>query len=147
MYKSGIFEGNVFLQEDYDIESEDSSIDLSDIYKSKFKNLKGYEFTVAGLAYAPFLMKNQGEKFSGYEILQLNALAEHLKFKLKIIELPDGLIPYVKAVYSSRFGKEKVLPSSYLSMVWLINQMGYSIKLWTRVFFSSFHGFPQRWLD
>ena len=110
-------------------------------------HLHPYEFTVAGLACAPFLMKNHDEKFSGHEIIQLNALAEHLKFKLKIIELPDGLIPYVKAVYSSRFGKEKVLPSSYLSMVWLINQMGYSIKLWTRVFFSSFHGFPQRWLD
>ena len=90
VYKSGIFEGNVFLQEDYDIESEDSSIDLSAIYKSKFKNLKDYEFTVAGLAYAPFLMKNQDEKFSEYEILQLNALAEHLNFKPKIIETPDG---------------------------------------------------------
>ena len=87
---SGLFEGKDFLREDFDVSSGVLQLDLNAIYRSKFNNFQGYTFTVAGLNYPPFLMKKRDGTFSGYEIFQLETLAEYLNFKINIIEPPDG---------------------------------------------------------
>ena len=60
------------------------------IFKSKFEDMRGYKYNVAALAYAPFLMKNKGNSFSGYEMYQLDAMASHLNFNYNIIEPSDS---------------------------------------------------------
>ena len=87
---SGIFEGNIMTRKDYDITKEDLVLNLSKIFKSKFKDMRGYKYNVAALAYAPFLMKNKGNSFSGYEMYQLDAMASHLNFNYNIIEPSDS---------------------------------------------------------
>ena len=66
-----------------------TSLGIRKLFKSKFSDMKGYTFRVAALAYPPYLMKN-GDKYSGYEILQLEAMGSMLNFTYQTIEPPDG---------------------------------------------------------
>ena len=84
LFSSGIFEGKRMTKV-----AANTSLGIGKLFKSKFSDMKGYTFRVAALAYPPYLMKN-GDKYSGYEILQLEAMGSMLNFTYKTIEPPDG---------------------------------------------------------
>ena len=84
---SGIFEHKMMTNAKENLEGDRN---LRKLFKSKFTNMKGYTFRVAALPYAPYLIKNQENIFSGYEILQLGALGDFLNFTYQTIEPPDG---------------------------------------------------------
>ena len=88
LFTSGVFEGKIMTKMAPIINSSYS--DLNSVFKSKFSDMKGYTYKVAALSYAPFLMKNIGNIFSGFEIFQLDALAFLLNFQYTIVEPPDG---------------------------------------------------------
>ena len=91
VYSSGIFEGKTMIKI-----AETSKMgshilpSLHDMFRYRLADMKGYKYYIGALPYAPFLMKNKEEKFSGYEIMQVNALASLLNFTYDIIEPPDG---------------------------------------------------------
>ena len=91
VYVSGIFEGKTMIKIAETSRMGPTNLpSLRDMLRHRFADMKGYKYKVGALAYAPFLMKNKEEKFSGYEIMQVDALATLLNFTYNIIEPPDG---------------------------------------------------------
>ena len=80
VFMSGMFEGKIMTKRNVNIKAVSSGLDMRKLFKSKFTDMKGYTYRVAALPYAPFLMKNEKDIFSGYEILQLRALGSLLNF-------------------------------------------------------------------
>ena len=83
VFNSGMFEGKIMNK----ISLNPS---LTHMFRSRLTDMKGYSYKVGALPYAPFLMKNGGNKFSGFEIMQVDSLASLLNFTYSIIEPPDG---------------------------------------------------------
>ena len=90
IFHSGIFENKLMVKTDVAVQDASLKPSLKKIFKSKFTNMKGYTFKVAALPYAPYLMKNEENVFSGYEILQLGAIGMFLNFTYETVEPPDG---------------------------------------------------------
>ena len=57
-YNSGMFEGKI-------MKKMALNPSLTHMFGSRLKDMKGYSYNVGALPYAPFLMKNEGDKFSG----------------------------------------------------------------------------------
>ena len=89
IFQSGIFESKLMTQTSLAIGNQ-AKLNLRKLFRSKFTNMNGYTFRVAALPYAPYLMKNKENVFSGYEILQLRAIGSFLNFTYMTIEPPDG---------------------------------------------------------
>ena len=83
VFNSGMFEGKI-------MNKMILNPSLTNMFRSRLMNMQGYSYNVGALPYAPFLMKNGGNRFSGFEILQVDALASLLNFTYSIIEPPDG---------------------------------------------------------
>ena len=91
VYVSGIFEGKTMIKIAETSRMGQTNLpSLCDIFRHRLTDMKGYKYKIGALPYAPFLMKNKEEKFSGYEIMQVDALATLLNFTYDIIEPPDG---------------------------------------------------------
>ena len=57
IFMSGVFDRKIMTKREQSIHSESSNLNLGEMFKSKFTNMKGYTYRVAALPYAPFLMK------------------------------------------------------------------------------------------
>ena len=91
VYSSGIFEGKTMIKIAETSKSGPPNLpSLRDMFRYRLADMKGYNYNIGALPYAPFLMKNKEGKFFGYEIKQVDALATLLNFSYNIIEPPDG---------------------------------------------------------